>query len=363
MIGTAAPRVRAPRGPQRRSASPPTARRARGAPDRGACGAEGRRRRGPLARAFASGRGEAPQAAAPNAARRASVVPRTRAPTRRGGGRRAAPARTDSRCQGFAASNAHAVAGTRRAEPSARVAARRQPRTQSARFGSRDLSACGPSQRAKSFRAGALTETREARGRGAARAPPGVRTLLVLNLGLHVVDGVAGLHLQRDGLARQRLDENLRARCLASAGAPKRRAHACRACRTCLHGCKWLKGLGRGVRVNDVQAQSSEVPSPQAGLTRARSTLHVSQTRYAAHAARPRLTGALAAAPGFMPQPLAPLAFVAALVLCFALWWRSSRTLHAGAGRTMVVLGSGACALRRAPPRCLTAMHCRGPHS
>ena len=36
--------------------------------------------------------------------------------------------------------------------------------------------------------------------------------LLVLDLRLHVVDGVRGLHLQRDGLARQRLDEDLRAR-------------------------------------------------------------------------------------------------------------------------------------------------------
>ena len=36
-------------------------------------------------------------------------------------------------------------------------------------------------------------------------------TLLVLNLGLHVVDGVRRLHLQGDGLARQRLDEDLHA--------------------------------------------------------------------------------------------------------------------------------------------------------
>ena len=35
------------------------------------------------------------------------------------------------------------------------------------------------------------------------------RTFFVLDLGLHVVDGVAGLHLQRDGLPRQRLDEDL----------------------------------------------------------------------------------------------------------------------------------------------------------
>ena len=33
--------------------------------------------------------------------------------------------------------------------------------------------------------------------------------LLVLDLGLHVVDGVGRLHLQRDGLARQGLDEDL----------------------------------------------------------------------------------------------------------------------------------------------------------
>ncbi|VAI42965.1 unnamed protein product [Triticum turgidum subsp. durum] len=33
--------------------------------------------------------------------------------------------------------------------------------------------------------------------------------LLVLDLCLHVVDGVRGLHLQRDGLARQGLDEDL----------------------------------------------------------------------------------------------------------------------------------------------------------
>ena len=34
-------------------------------------------------------------------------------------------------------------------------------------------------------------------------------TLLVLDLALHVVDGVGGLHLQRDGLASQGLGENL----------------------------------------------------------------------------------------------------------------------------------------------------------
>ena len=34
-------------------------------------------------------------------------------------------------------------------------------------------------------------------------------TLLVLNLALHIVDGVRGLHLQRDGLAREGLDEDL----------------------------------------------------------------------------------------------------------------------------------------------------------
>jgi hypothetical protein len=33
--------------------------------------------------------------------------------------------------------------------------------------------------------------------------------LLVLDLGLHVVDGVRGLHLQRDGLPCQGLDEDL----------------------------------------------------------------------------------------------------------------------------------------------------------
>jgi len=36
-----------------------------------------------------------------------------------------------------------------------------------------------------------------------------ILTLLVLNLGLDVVDGVGRFHLQRDGLAGQRLDENL----------------------------------------------------------------------------------------------------------------------------------------------------------
>merc|ERR1711881_33252 len=33
--------------------------------------------------------------------------------------------------------------------------------------------------------------------------------LLVLDLRLHVLDRVAGLHVERDGLARERLDENL----------------------------------------------------------------------------------------------------------------------------------------------------------
>ena len=37
------------------------------------------------------------------------------------------------------------------------------------------------------------------------------RTLLVLDLGLHVVDCVARLNLQRDRLARQRLHEDLHA--------------------------------------------------------------------------------------------------------------------------------------------------------
>ena len=36
-----------------------------------------------------------------------------------------------------------------------------------------------------------------------------MRTLLVLNLGLYVVDGVRGLHLQGYGLPGQRLDEDL----------------------------------------------------------------------------------------------------------------------------------------------------------
>jgi len=35
--------------------------------------------------------------------------------------------------------------------------------------------------------------------------------LLVLDFRLHVLDGVAGLHVERDGLARQRLDEDLHA--------------------------------------------------------------------------------------------------------------------------------------------------------
>ena len=33
--------------------------------------------------------------------------------------------------------------------------------------------------------------------------------LLVLDLRLHVVDGVRSLHVERDGLARERLDEDL----------------------------------------------------------------------------------------------------------------------------------------------------------
>ncbi len=37
------------------------------------------------------------------------------------------------------------------------------------------------------------------------------RTLLVLNLGLDVVNGVAGLHLQGDGLASESLDKDLHA--------------------------------------------------------------------------------------------------------------------------------------------------------
>ena len=40
----------------------------------------------------------------------------------------------------------------------------------------------------------------------------GGNALLVLNLLLHVVDRVTRLHIERDGLARQRLDEDLRAR-------------------------------------------------------------------------------------------------------------------------------------------------------
>merc|ERR1712060_168780 len=35
--------------------------------------------------------------------------------------------------------------------------------------------------------------------------------LLILNLGLHVVDGVRGLYIQGDGFARQRLDKYLHA--------------------------------------------------------------------------------------------------------------------------------------------------------
>jgi hypothetical protein len=53
-----------------------------------------------------------------------------------------------------------------------------------------------------------LPETLPRSARGA--APAGERlTLLVLDLGLDVVDGVRALHLQRDGLAGQRLDEDL----------------------------------------------------------------------------------------------------------------------------------------------------------
>ena len=36
-------------------------------------------------------------------------------------------------------------------------------------------------------------------------------TLLVLDLGLHVVDGVRRLHFERNGLAREGLDEDLHA--------------------------------------------------------------------------------------------------------------------------------------------------------
>jgi hypothetical protein len=38
---------------------------------------------------------------------------------------------------------------------------------------------------------------------------PLVDPLLILNLRLHVLDRVAGLHIQRDRLARERLDEDL----------------------------------------------------------------------------------------------------------------------------------------------------------
>ena len=34
-------------------------------------------------------------------------------------------------------------------------------------------------------------------------------TLLVLDLGLHILNGVTGLHLQRDGLAGQSLHKDL----------------------------------------------------------------------------------------------------------------------------------------------------------
>jgi hypothetical protein len=40
-------------------------------------------------------------------------------------------------------------------------------------------------------------------------SPKGRSTLLVLNLRLHVLDGVRGLHLQRDGLAGERLHKDL----------------------------------------------------------------------------------------------------------------------------------------------------------
>lgn len=38
-------------------------------------------------------------------------------------------------------------------------------------------------------------------------------TFLVLNLGLHVLDGVSGLHFKGDGFASQCLNENLHDRC------------------------------------------------------------------------------------------------------------------------------------------------------
>lgn len=41
-----------------------------------------------------------------------------------------------------------------------------------------------------------------------------MRTFLVLNLALDIVDGVAGLHLQGDGLACQGLHENLHDACV-----------------------------------------------------------------------------------------------------------------------------------------------------
>merc|ERR550514_2707704 len=43
----------------------------------------------------------------------------------------------------------------------------------------------------------------------------GRNALLVLNLLLHVVDRVAGLHVERDGLARESLDEYLHRCCLS----------------------------------------------------------------------------------------------------------------------------------------------------
>ena len=41
-----------------------------------------------------------------------------------------------------------------------------------------------------------------------------MRTFLVLDLGLDVLDGVAALDLERDRLPRQRLDEDLHLACL-----------------------------------------------------------------------------------------------------------------------------------------------------
>ena len=39
-------------------------------------------------------------------------------------------------------------------------------------------------------------------------------TLLVLDLGLDVLDGIRGFDLERDGLASERLDEDLHAACV-----------------------------------------------------------------------------------------------------------------------------------------------------